>query len=155
MMRRILILSICIFALVLPAASQAKSSFSGYWSWEGKPDKSGSQSIVGFTIKQKGTTVSGSYFVNSTGGPEDDTTDAASIPFIGTVKGNAATIEFDPDDLHTIEEKNFRYRRPKGKAPSKATLTLKNGKLELVQTNGALVDASMKIPQKFTLHRSK
>jgi hypothetical protein len=155
MMRRILILSACIFALVLPAAAQSKGGFSGNWSWEGKADKSGSQRVAGFTIKHKGTSLSGTYFVYSTGGPDDDTTDAPSVPFIGTVKGNVATIEYDPEDLHTIDEKNIRYHRPKGKAPAKATLTLKNGKLELAQTNGSLADASMNIPSKLTLHRSK
>lgn len=138
-----------------PVAAQAKGGINGSWYWEGRPDKSGSRAVVGFTLRQRGNRVSGTYYVSSTGGPEDDTTDAASIPFTGTISGNVVTIEFDPEDLHTIDERNFKYRRPKGKAPSTATLTLKNSRLELRQTSGELADKSMNVPRQFTMRPSK
>lgn len=136
-------------------AAQTKGGINGSWYWEGHPDKSGSRAVVGFTFTQRGNRVSGTYYVSSTGGPEDDTTDAASIPFIGTISGNVIKIEYDPEDLHTIDEKNYHYRRPKGKLPSTATLTLKNGRLELTQTRGELADKSMNVPRQFTMRPSK
>ena len=155
MKRRIFILLVCVLALALPVTAQTRAGLNGSWYWEGRPDKGGSRAVIGLSIKQRGNRVSGSYYVSSTGGPDDDTTDAASIPFIGTVSGNVVTIEFDPEDLHTIDETNFRYRRPKGKAPSTATLTLKNGKLEVTQTSGGLADKSMNVPRQFTMRPSK
>ncbi len=140
--------------VILPSMAQTKSKVNGGWYWEGRPDKTGSRSVVGLTIKQTGNRVSGSYYVSSTGGPEDDTTDAASIPFSGTISGDTINIEFDPEDLHTIDETNFRYHKPKGKKANTASLTLKDGKLEVKQLEGWLADKSMNIPRIFTMKRA-
>ena len=107
-------------------AAQINIKLHGSWSWESRPDKTGSRTVVGFGfITQRGSRVSGSYSVSATGGPEDDDgAGAGSIPFIGTINGDTINIEYDPEDVHTDFETNFRYHKPKGKAPATATITL-------------------------------
>jgi hypothetical protein len=145
---------VCVFSS--DVAAQINTTLKGSWSWEGRPDKTGSRAEVGFSFTQRGNRISGSYSVSSTGGPDDDDGGGAgSIPFIGTINGDTINIEYDPEDVHTDFETNFRYHKPKGKAPSTAIITFKNGKLELRQTSGDLADKSMKVPRLFTMHRNK
>src|SRR5436190_22153437 len=81
------------------AAAQANTNIKGSWLWEGRPDKSGSRTVVGFGFAQTGNRESGSYSVSSTGDPDDDDGAGAgtgSIPLIGTMNGNTINIEYDP-----------------------------------------------------------
>lgn len=152
-----LVIAAVAFASLPDVAAQINMKLIGSWSWESRPDKTGSRTVVGFGfITQRGSRVSGSYSVTAMGGPDDDDgAEAGSIPFIGTINGNTIDIEYDPEDVHTDFETNFRYHKPKGKAPSTATITLQKGKLELRQTSGDLADKSMNVPRQFTMHRDK
>ena len=156
LLRSLLIIAAVICVFWSAVSAQIKINFNTSWSWESRPDKSGSRTVVGFSFSQKGNRISGSYSVSSTGGPDDDDgAGAGSIPFIGTINGDTINIEYNPEDVHTDFETNFRYHKPKGKAPSTAIITFKNGKLELRQTSGDLADRSMNVPRQFTMHRDK
>ena len=151
----LVMISVCAFSSNV--AAQMSSIAKGSWVWEGRPDKSGSRTYVGFYFeKQRGNRVSGTYIVSSMGGPdEDDTAGVGSIPFAGTVSGDIINLEYNPEDLRLEYETDFRYHKPKGKAPATAILKLTNGKLELRQMSGLLADASMKVPRQFTLELRK
>ena len=82
---------------------------------------------------------------------ENDGSDSSSIPFVGTVSGETASIEFDPHDFHSIEDENPKYVRPN--SPSAATLRLKGGKLEWTQTKGPLDTLGLGVPKTLLLSK--
>ena len=110
LLRSLLIIAAVICVFWSAVSAQIKINFNTSWSWESRPDKSGSRTVVGFSFSQKGNRISGSYSVSSTGGPDDDDgAGAGSIPFIGTINGDTINIEYNPEDVHTDFETNFRY----------------------------------------------
>ena len=103
-------------------------------------------------IKQRGNKVSGRYTFAVLVDGENDGADSSFVPFIGTVSGDTILIEFNPNDIHGIEEveANVRYKRPK--SPSTATLKLANGKLVWTLTKGKI---DLEVPRQLTLSRLK
>ncbi|HZH34832.1 MAG TPA: hypothetical protein VEX64_08330 [Pyrinomonadaceae bacterium] len=140
MKRRILIFTLAIFCLSLlamPAAAQ--KGLNGTWGWESKPNKKKWRDTVWVDIKQTGNTVKGGITISGYSPDEEDGSDAPITPFIGTVKGNVITIEFDANDTSPINgEPMPKYVRRKGGAPNTATLKLVGGKLEFTQTKGSI-----------------
>ena len=151
MMKRIFILLISILCLALSVSAQ--KSVSGNWSWERKPDKEKVQYMFSLDIKQTGNKVEGGisvYFDDPNG---EDGSDSPVTPFIGTVGGDAITIEFDAEDTSPFDGSPLpKYVRRKGGAPNTATLRLVGGKLEYTQTKGSI---GKEYPRKFTLNRNK
>jgi hypothetical protein len=151
-MRKLIIL-LSTAAIVFGAVSigYAQAGLSGNWEWRSPMDKDKRQTIFGINVIVKKGKVSGTYFFNDLQNGETES-DGAVAGFIGTVKGNVMTVEFDPQAGDPGYTENVRYRRPKGRLPSLATVTLKNGKLEWVQTRGEL---GQDMPKTLTLKRSK
>ena len=128
-----------------------QASLKGNWEWRSPMDKDKRQTIFGINLIPKDGKVSGTYFFNDLQDGETES-DGAVAGFIGTVKGNTVAIEFDPEAGDPGYTEHVRYKKPKGRLPSTATLTLKNGKIEWVQTRGRLSDD---MPKKFVMTRSK
>ena len=140
------------FIVAEKLAAQSTRAFSGSWIWRSRPNKKKESTQFSLDIKQKTNRISGQIWFGMLVDGENDGSDSSSIPFIGTIKGNTAIIEFGPADIHSIEEEDHpRYKRPK--SPGRATLRLINGKLEWMQTTRAL-DVSLFIPRSFTLRRN-
>ena len=120
--------------------------------WKSRPDKNKEQSVFWVDIKQRGNKVSGRYTFAQLVDGENDGADSSFVPFIGTVNGDTISIEFNPNDIHGIEEveANVRYKRPK--SPSMATLKLANGKLVWTLTKGKI---DLDVPRQLTLSRLK
>ena len=152
-MQRKFIITLATTATIFCAAglSMAQASLKGNWEWRSPMDKEKRQTIFGINVNPKNGKVAGTYFFNDLQDGETES-DGAVAAYIGTVVGTTITIEFDPQAADPGYTENVRYRRPKGRLPSTATLTLKNGKLEWVQTRGILGDD---MPKTFTLTRSK
>jgi hypothetical protein len=129
--------------------AQSKTGASGNWEWTSRPARNKSQTYFSAEIKQTGSKVSGKLWFNMIG--DEEGSDASFVPFVGTISGNTIRIEFDPKDLHGIEEEKVRYKKPK--SPSTATLQLKNGKLEWTQTKGILDDLKLGVPRQFVMRR--
>lgn len=135
--------------------AQMKKGASGSWEWTSRPNKNKEQSYFSVDLEQRNNTVRGRLWFGMLVEGENDGADSSFIPFIGTVIGDVITIEFDPADVHTIEEENVRYRKPKGKSPSTATLSLKSDKLEWALMKGKLADFMAGVPRQFTMRRVK
>ena len=148
--KRIPILLLCVLAFTVPVIAQKGAG--GSWEWKSRPDKNKEQSVFWMDIKQRGNKVSGRYTFAQLVDGENDGSDSSFVPFIGTVSGDTISIEFNPNDIHGIEEveKNVRYKRPK--SPSLATLKLANGKLVWTLTKGKL---DLDVPRQLTLSRLK
>jgi len=114
-------------------------------------DKDKRQTYFSITIKPRNGKVAGTYFFNDLENGETES-DGAVAGYMGTVSGNSVMIEFDPEAGDPGYTENVRYKKPKGKLPATATLTLVGGKLEWVQTRGKLGED---IPNKITLRRVK
>lgn len=141
-------------ARVAPAAV-AGSGFSGNWIWTGPANGKKEQTAFFLYVKQNGSRITGNYGINVLVDGEADG-DSNLVPLIGTVKGGVLTIEFDPQAEYTLADENVRYQKPKGRAPSIATLRLVNGTLQWTLTKGPNVaDKSMGIPPRFTLRRNR
>jgi hypothetical protein len=138
-----------------PVAAQTKTGLSGNWEWTSRPDKEHQQTAFFLYLKQRGNKVSGTLGFALLVDGENDGSGSSQIPFIGTVTGDVVTIEFDPDNVAAEDATNLRYKRPKGKSPSTATLSLKNGRLEWTQLKGKMGDSPGEIPRQLTLRRSK
>src|SRR5438132_6539880 len=125
--RRIPILLVCVIAFTVPVIAQKGAG--GSWEWKSRPNKNKEQSVFWMDIKQRGNKVSGRYTLAQLVDGENDGADSTFVPFIGTVSGDTILIEFDPNNIHGIEdvEANVHYKRPK--SPSTVTLKLANGKL--------------------------
>ena len=146
------LLNLAIVVLILGSAPGfAQNSFKGNWEWKSPMDKERRQTIFGITLNPKNGKVAGTYFFNDLQDGETES-DGAVAGFIGTVVGNVIKIEFDPEAADPGYTENVRYKKPKGRLPSTATLTLKNGKIEWVQTRGRLAED---MPKTFILTRSK
>ena len=148
---RMLLGALIVIGGIFSIPSFAQSGLAGTWEWKSPMDKDKNQTYFSITIKPRNGKVAGTYFFNDLENGET-TSDGAVAGYIGTVSGNSVMIEFDPEAGDPGYTENVRYKRPKGKLPATATLTLVNGKLEWVQTHGKLGDD---IPKKITLVRSK
>ena len=124
--------------LISPAgvAGQTTANVNGTWIWKSKPNKKNESTLFSLEIKQKANRVSGQIWFGMLSGDENDGSDSSSIPFVGVVRGSRLTIEFDPDDIHSIEDENVRYKRPR--SPATATLDLRAGKLHWNEGRGVL-----------------
>jgi len=129
----------------------AQTSLKGNWEWRSPMDKEKRQTLFAITIDPKNGKVAGTYFFNELQDGETES-DGAVAGYIGTIVGNTIKIEFDSQAGDPGYTEHVRYKRPKGRLPSTATLTLKNGKLEWVQTHGIL---DKEMPKNFTLVRSR
>jgi len=129
----------------------AQNSLKGSWEWKSPMDKEKRQTIFGIGLTPKNGKVAGTYFLNELQNGETES-DGAVAGFIGTVTGNIVKIEFDPNAADPGYTENVRYKRPKGRLPSTATLTLRNGRIEWVQTRGSLGEG---MPKRFVLTRSR
>ncbi|HVF58142.1 MAG TPA: hypothetical protein VM934_18480 [Pyrinomonadaceae bacterium] len=147
MKKRFFILLLCTSFMALPATAQR--GFGGSWQWMSRANKNKEQVYFSVDIKQAGNKVSGRYWFNLV--TDGESSDASFVPFIGTIKGQTISIEFNPSDIHGIDEENVRYKKPK--SPSTATLTFKNGKLEWKLTKGKLDAGDLNVPQQLTLSR--
>lgn len=157
-----LITRLSLFALLLltanfssPVAAQTKTGLGGNWEWTSRQDKQHQQTAFFLSIKQRGDRVSGTIGFALLVDGENDGSGSSQTPFIGTVKGDTVTIEFDPEDVSGDDAVNIRYKRPKGRAPSVATLRLNNGKLEWTLVKGKLSDSPDEIPRQLTMRRTK
>jgi len=148
---RKLVLSAIILLVCAYSSAFAQNALKGNWEWRSPMDKEKRQTLFGITIDPKNGKVSGTYFFNELENGETES-DGAVAGYIGTVAGNTVKIEFDPQAAEPGYTEHVRYKRPKGRLPSTATLTLKNGKLEWVQTRGIL---DKEMPKTFTLVRSR
>jgi hypothetical protein len=137
----------------VPASGQSGNAFNGSWEWKSQPNRQKEQSAFWVTIKQKGNRVTGDYAFAGLVDGENDGADSSSVLFVGTVKGNILTIEFDPTDIHGIDEMHPRYKRPR--VPAVATLQIKNGKLQWSLTKGKMDSGDLGVPQQLTLSRSR
>lgn len=151
MIKRNFILAAGLFIFCLAASAAAQTGISGNWEWKSKMDKEKNQTYFSITLKPKNGKVKGNFYFNDLTNGETES-DGSATPFIGTVKGDVVTIEFDPDNANPAYEENLKYVKPKGKSPSYATLTLKNGKLIWQQTKGILAED---MPKTFTMNRAK
>jgi hypothetical protein len=150
----LLALVLCLSSFSSPVAAQAKTGLSGNWEWTSRPDKEHHQTAFFLDLKQRGNKVSGTLGFALLVDGENDGSGSSQIPYIGTVTGDVVTIEFDPDNVVAEDATNVRYKRPKGKAPSTATLRLKNGKLEWTQVKGKMGDSPGEIPRQLTMRRT-
>jgi hypothetical protein len=150
MKKRIPLLLGCAIAFTLPVFAQ--NAASGSWEWKSRPNKKKEQSVFWVDIKQRGNKVSGRYTFAELVDGENDGADSSFVPFIGTINGDTISIEFNPNDIHGIEEveANVRYKKPR--SPSLATLKLANGKLIWTLTKGKL---DLDVPNQITLSRLK
>jgi hypothetical protein len=152
MMNKLIFISlILLVCLVAPVAAQ--KGVSGTWEWKGKPDKNKAQNTFWLDIKQTGNNVKGGISISFYDPNEEDGSDAPVVPFIGTVKGDVITIEFDAEDTSPLDGSPLpKYVRRKGGAPNMATLKLIKGKLEFTQTKGSIGEG---YPRGFSLSRNK
>jgi len=139
--------------LLVDAAGQATPNLNGSWTWRSRPNKNREQTQFTLDIKQKAGKVSGQMWFGMLVDGENDGSDSSSIPFIGTIRGNRVTIEFDPNDIHSIEDEHVRYKRPR--SPATAYLDLKNGKLAWTESKGALDDIGLGPLRSFVLSRER
>ena len=151
MRKRNLILTVCLLVLCSAIPVLAQKGLSGGWEWTSRPNKNKEQVYFSVDIKQKGSAVTGRYWFNLLTNGEGD--DASFVPFVGTIKGDTVTIEFDPSDIHGIDEENVRYKKPK--SPATATLRLVNGKLEWTLVKGKVEAGDLSVPKQMTLTRAK
>ena len=151
MRKLIILLSVVFISFGAPAVVSAQKGLAGNWEWRSPMDKDKRQTIFGINVIIKKGKASGTYFFNDLENGETES-DGAVAGFIGTIAGSVLTIEFDPNAGEPGYTENVRYRKPKGRLPSTATLTLKNGRLEWIQTHGIL---GADMPKKFTLARSR
>lgn len=157
-MRRLnLILMACLFLFGSAFSASAQRSLSGNWEWKSHMNSKKEQTVVWVKVKQRGNKVTGNYAFAQLVGGENDGSDSSFVPFAGTTNGDTVTIEFNPDDIHGIEENedSVHYKRPRKGAPSIATLRLKNGKLEWTLTKGSLDAGDLSVPRQMTLSRLK
>jgi hypothetical protein len=158
MSKQICILLFCAAVVVMAAAAvpvAAQRGVNGNWQWMSRPNKNKEQTVVWVDIKQKGTRVSGQYSFAQLVDGENDGADSSFVPFAGTIKGDTIQIEFDPNDIHGIEEADQNVRYKKSRSPATATLKLRNGKLEWALTKGKVDAGDLGVPRQLTLSRVK
>jgi hypothetical protein len=147
------VLGLFISCLPSGVACQSSRNLTGTWVWQSRPNKKHESTLFSLDIKQKGNKVSGQMWFGMLVDGENDGSDSSSIPFIGTISGNRVTIEFDPNDIHSIEDENVRYKRPR--SPAVAYLDWKNGKLQWTESKGVLDHLGLGPLRSFVLSRSK
>ena len=134
-------------------AAQSRTPFDGTWTWQSKPNRKKESTMFSLDIKQKGNRISGQMWFGMLVDNENDGSDSSSIPFIGTNNGNRAIIQFDPNDIHSIEDENVRYKRPR--SPATTVLELKNGKLTWTESKGVLDSLGLGPLRSFTMTHSR
>lgn len=142
-------------ATATPVAEQtaSKTNFAGNWDSERFNVKGKQYTQLSLFIKQSGENISGTYSVVDYIGGDPQIEDGNQTPFTGTVKGNVATIKFDPDATVPGYEENVKYKEPAdGKAPSTATLTFADNKLQWKLASGA---SPFEIPNDIVLNKAK
>jgi hypothetical protein len=148
---------VMLFALccLIPAdaAAQSTPNVNGTWVWRSPPNKKRESTLFSLDIKQKAAKVSGQMWFGMMVEGENDGSDSSSIPFVGTVRGNRVTIEFDPNDIHSIEEEHVSYKRPR--SPAIAFLDLKKGKLVWTESKGVLDKLGLGPLRSFSLSLSR
>ena len=156
MFRKTIFLVLCMlstaFLLSDQAAAQSKS-FNGNWEWKSRANQKKEQNVFWVDIKQKANKVTGQYAFAMLVDGENDGSDSSYVLFVGTVKGDTLTIEFDPSDIHGIDEEHARYKRPR--SPSTATMQIKNGKLQWTLGKGKVDTGDLGFPRQMTLNRLK
>ena len=135
------------------AVGQSANNMAGTWTWQSHPNRKKESTMFSLDIKQKANKISGQMWFGMLVNGDNDGSDSSSIPFVGTVSGNRAVVEFDPNDIHSIDEENVRYKR--SKSPSTAVLELKNGKLQWTESKGVLNGIGLGPLQSFQLSRSR
>ena len=153
MRKRILMLLICLIFSSLTTAAQKGAA--GNWEWKSRANKNKEQTVFWVDIEQKGNRVVGRYTFAGLVDGENDGADSSFVPFIGIVKGDTISIEFNPNDIHGIEEVENKVRYKKSKSPGRVDLKLKNGKLEWTLIKGTLETGDLGVPGKLTLSRLK
>jgi len=150
-----MLLIVTVAAIAFPAivAAQTKDGFRGTWEWRSPANKQKESTLFSLDIKQKNGKISGQIWFGMLVDGENDGSDSSSIPFIGTVIGNQATIEFDPSDIHSIEDEHVRYKKPR--SPARAVLELKGKKLQWTDTKGSLDWIGLGRLRSFVLSRYK
>jgi len=147
-------LGIMLFSfLLVDVAGQSATNLNGTWMWTSRPNKKHESTQFSLDIKQRAGKVSGQMWFGMVVDGENDGSDSSSIPFVGTLTGNRVTIEFDPNDIHSIDEENVRYKRPR--SPAIAFLDLKNGKLVWTESRGVLDGIGLGPLRSFVLSRSR
>jgi hypothetical protein len=141
-----------LMGVLLPHAADAQSkTFNGNWEWKSRANAQKEQSVFWVDVKQKGDRVTGQYAFALLVDGENDGSDSSYVLFVGTVKGDVLTIEFDPNDIHGIYEEHTRYKRPR--SPSTATLQVKNGQLQWSLAKGKVDTGDLGFPRQMTLHK--
>jgi formylglycine-generating enzyme required for sulfatase activity len=117
-------------------------NFSGCWETEKLNAGGGGWTQIWLEIKQKDDQISGVYSVGYFIGDEpQEGDDGNQNPFIGTVKGNTATIKFDPENFSPGYLENVKYQDPAdGKSPASATFTMSGESLIVNVTEREIVE---------------
>jgi hypothetical protein len=145
------VFGLLLMGVLLPHGTEAQSkAFNGNWEWKSRANAQKEQSVFWVDIKQKGDRVTGQYAFGMLVDGENDGSDSSYVLFVGSVKGDVLTIEFDPNDIHGIYEEHTRYKRPR--KPSTAILQIKNGKLQWQLPKGRIEPPDLEIPSQMTLH---
>lgn len=147
----LLVLFVTLFAGSFP--TQARSSLSGRWIWKEVARKNKPQTQFSIFIRREGNVVRGTYSVDEFINGEWQGEDGNQTAFIGRVKGNTITIEFDPEATVPGYQQNVSYQAPTdGRKPSVATLTLTGQTLVWRFVSGAPI---AEVPAKLSLHRDR
>lgn len=152
MRKQTIVFIACLFALFVCVPVYGQKGVSGRWEWTGPLGKDKMKDYLSIDLKPRAGKVAGTFFYNQLDANGDTESDGGVTAFAGTVNGDTVRIEFDPNAEEPGYTENLRYKKPKGKLPSLATLTFKNGKLVWTQTRGSLGKG---IPKQFTMRRSK
>lgn len=116
--------------------------FTGFWETAKLNTGGGGWTQIWLEIEQKGDQISGIYSVGySIGDEPQEGDDGNQNPFIGTVKGNTATIKFDPENISPGYLENVKYQDPAdGKSPASATFTMSGESLIVNVTEREIVE---------------
>src|SRR5436190_10667179 len=146
----VFLMLLAVFLSSQQAAAQSKS-FNGNWEWKSRANAQKEQSVFWVDIKQKGDRVTGQYSFAMLVDGENDGSDSSFVLFVGTVKGDTLTVEFDPNDIHGIYEEHARYKRPR--SPSTATMKIRDGKLQWTLVKGKADAGDLDFPKQMTLNQ--
>jgi hypothetical protein len=151
-MKRQTILGVTVLFISFGAVSVfAQKGISGTWEWKSPMDKQKRQDYISIALKPKAGKVTGTIFYNELENGDTES-DGGVTPFVGMVKGDTVTIEFDSQAEEPGYTENLKYKKLKGRSPNTATLKLVAGKLVWTQTKGSFGEG---IPKQFTMVRVK
>lgn len=129
------------------------AKFGGNWDSD-KLNASGEEHTeFSLFITQVGDKIEGTYSVINYVAGEPQIEDGNQTPFVGTVKGGAAEIKFDPENTVPGYEQNVMYvEPPDGKKPATANITISGNSLTWKTTSGAI---NGNVPKEIKLTRDK